>query len=96
MFNYKKPVMNMPLKPTALPQDHPMLSRQTLQQLHNVEGEIVQLGPANFGIRTASLNSALLPLNLPDDFQKEGLHVLFIVKGRSPNSAFILSIHYLY
>jgi len=69
--------MDTPVKPTALPQDHPMLSRQTLQQLYNVEGEIVELGPANFGIQTPSLNSALLPLNLPDDFQKEGLHVLF-------------------
>jgi hypothetical protein len=69
--------MNTPVKPTALPPDHPIFSRQTLQRLQNVEGEIVQLDPVNFGIQTASLSSLLLPLNLPEDFQTEGLKISF-------------------
>ena len=69
--------MNTPVKPTALSQDHPMSSRQTLQQLQDTEGEIVQIGPSNYGIQTTSVSSVLLPFNLPDDFQQEGLKVLF-------------------
>jgi hypothetical protein len=69
--------MNTPVKPAALAQDHPISLRQTLQQLQNIEGEIVQLDPANFGIQTSSLNSVLLPFNLPDEFQKEGIKVSF-------------------
>lgn len=68
--------MSTPVKLTALPNDHPMSSRQTVGELHHAEGEIIELGPANYGIRTAGHN-ALLPLNLPDDFQQEGLKIFF-------------------
>ena len=63
-------------QPQPLPADNRFALRKTVQQLLRQEGKIVKLDPTNFGIQPAA-GQLLFPVNLPAEFQQEGLKILF-------------------
>ena len=69
--------MSTSQKPSGLPQDHPVASRKTVQEMHDEEGVIVKLDATNFGIQSSAGSNVLLPVNLPQAFEQEGLKILF-------------------
>jgi hypothetical protein len=73
--------------PLFLSPDHPLAARKTVQTIQDEEGQIVKIDPVNFGIQTTADGNLLLPLNLPEDCQQEGLKVMFsgTVKEVNPN-----------
>jgi hypothetical protein len=73
--------------PLFLPPGHPVAARKTVQTIQDEEGQVIKIDPVNFGIQSSADSTLLLPLNLPEDCQQEGLKIKFSgsVKEVNPN-----------
>src|SRR6476619_3249215 len=72
---------------SPLSQSHPLAKRKTLYVLDNKQGEIVALDQANFGIRQEDGGTLLLPVNLPEEFQKNGTKIKFTAQAKETDAA---------